>query len=351
MLTALFVIFANMMLSLLLSSFIFPAAPPVPKAADPVDTVSVAVIGDVMMHRRQLEFDHSVFLSGLTPLLSSADIAIANAEFSLGGSPYTGYPSFSAPDSYLQSILASGVDVLLTANNHVLDRGSDGLERTLRQYPSFAGAGLDEAQYLHNNPLILRKGGLRLALVNFTYGTNMAQGREYPKVSRMSRPEVERQMKVARENADVVVALPHWGDEYVLRHNRKQEEWAKWLVEQGADVIIGSHPHVVQDTAHIKGVPVVYSLGNAVSNMSARNTRLELAVTFRVLYHRISGKTVLEEPELHFMWCTLPGRKSDNYGTVFVEEMEGCRDAWLIPSDYDEMMATYARVKKETGIK
>ena len=297
-----------------------------------------------MMHARQLQYDHSHFLDDLKPLLSGADLAIANAEFTLAGPPFTGYPAFSAPDGYLTSILDAGVDVLMTANNHILDRGSEGLERTLKQYTVFTGSGLDETQYRRNNPLIVTVKGIRIALVNFTYGTNLGSSSAYPRVSLMKREEIGRQMKRARELADFVIVLPHWGNEYELLHSPSQEDWAGWLVEQGADAIVGAHPHVVQDTTHINGVPVLYSLGNAVSNMSAVNTRLELAAVLRITRGRILG------PELHFLWCTLPGKKTEGYRTVVVEEQLGRRDDWLDKTDYDNMTETLARVRKVTGI-
>ena len=312
--------------------------------------MSICIIGDVMMHARQLQFDHSHFLDDLRPLLLGADLSIANAEFTLAGPPYTGYPAFSAPSSYLASIKDAGVDVLLTANNHILDKGSRGLKRTLEQYDVFAGSGLDEQQYSRNNPLLLNVKGITLAIVNFTYGTNMGAAEEYPKVSRMVRSEIARQMKRARDLADFILVLPHWGEEYVLKHDDTQQEWAEWLVEQGAGAIIGAHPHVVQDTVHIKSVPVVYSLGNAVSNMSAVNTRLELAAVLKLIKNRGGVEVRLCGPELKFLWCTLPGRKTDNFRTVIVEEQIGKRNDWIDPSDYDNMIQTLHRVKNMTGI-
>lgn len=302
------------------------------------------------MHARQLQYDHSSFLEDLKPLLTEADLAIANAEFTLAGPPYTGYPAFSAPDSYLTSISDAGIDVLLTANNHILDKGTAGLERTLKQYDCFAGSGLDEDQFLRNNPLIVTLKGLRIALVNFTYGTNVGAASDYPKVNLMNRGVIASQMMRARDLADFVIVLPHWGEEYVLKANNAQREWAEWLVEQGADVIIGAHPHVVQDTVHIKGVPVVYSLGNAVSNMSAVNTRLELAAVLKVVKSRRGGEACLLNPELHFLWCSLPGGKTDNYRTVVVADEMGKRDEWIDKSDYDNMVRTLERVKSVTGI-
>ena len=147
--------------------------------------------------------------------------------------------------------------------------------------------------------------------------------------------------------ADFIVALPHWGEEYVLRHVREQEIWARKLVDMGCDAIVGAHPHVVQDTMCIRGIPVVYSVGNAVSNMSATNTRLELAVTLRFVHNLHSGEKYMLEPLLDWMWCTLPGKLTPGYATIFVKEWEGRREEWLEPSDYDNMMATLRRVSQK----
>ena len=117
------------------------------------------------------------------------------------------------------------------------------------------------------------------------------------------------------------------------------------------DAVVGAHPHVVQDTTHIAGVPVIYSMGNAVSNMSKENTRLELMVTLRFTFDDWSGRKRMLEPELRFLWCTLPGKLIQGYATLFPDEWTGRRDAWKDPSDYDEMQRTLTRVKAATGIR
>jgi len=319
----------------------FKSPPPLESYAD---TISMAFIGDVMMHTKQLSYDHSEFLKELKPLLSSADIAVANLEFALAGKPYTGYPCFSAPDSYLQSIDSVGIDVYLTANNHILDKGSKGLVRTLNQFhdKSFTGSGLNTEQYESLNPLIIRCRGARIALINFTYGTNSGGSSAWPKVSRMRKDEVAKQIERARKRgADFIIALPHWGEEYKLKHNASQESWAKWLVENGVDAIIGAHPHVVQDTSHVGGVPVIYSMGNAVSNMSAPNTQLELLVELKLVYNRMSGEKKVMEPTLHWLWCSRPGDIVNNYKTVPINEFPSYERLWA---------PTLKRVKNATGI-
>jgi len=334
----------------------FPPARPIPCRSD---TLTVTVIGDVMMHSRQLEHDHRTFLKEIAPVLEKADIAVGNMEFPLAGAPYSGYPAFSTPDWYADYLENCGIDVFLLANNHVLDKCDAGLRRTLDIYStmasegriSYTGAAAHEAEFERLNPLVVSRKGIRIAFVNFTYGTNIGSAAPYPKVSRMRREEVHAQFERAKaDGADFIVALPHWGNEYELNHSKAQEEWARWMVEEGADVIVGAHPHVVQDTTHIEGVPVIYSMGNAVSNMSAENTRLELCVTLRFVRSFPERKKMLE-PELRWMWCTLPGMLTDSYATVFVDEWEGRRDEWKTKSDYDNMIRTRERVEEKTGVR
>ena len=345
----------------------FPFTPeqyqiPFPKSAlNAPDTVSVVIIGDVMMHAKQLVRNHRTFLERVAPALRAADIAVANMEFPLAGEPYTGYPAFSTPDYYPWYVGGEcGVDVFLTANNHVLDRGSAGLKRTLDVYERIrdslgvrqTGAGRDPEELDRDNPLLLTRKGIRIALVSFTYGTNMGPDREWPKVNYMHKDEVAQAIRRAREQgADFVIALPHWGTEYQLRHDSVQRDWAEWLSGQGVDAVVGSHPHVVQDTTHIRGVPVIYSLGNAISNMSATNTRIGLMATLRFVSNPASGEKRMLEPQLRFLWCTLPERLlPDSYASLFVKEWANRRDDWLTPSDFDNMISTYRRVLDATGI-
>ena len=160
--------------------------------------------------------------------------------------------------------------------------------------------------------------------------------------------------KAQEADADLIVALPHWGIEYDTTHSAEQEEYAGWLAEEGADIIIGAHPHVVQDadtirTAGNKPVPVIYSLGNAISNMSAKNTQVGLMVKLGVTKNS-KGETVMLQPEYVFTWCSLPGRLSSSHTTVKIKDNAGRRDEWEQEYEYDKMMTTYHNIKRLTGI-
>ena len=153
------------------------------------DTLTVCFMGDMMMHSPQLtnalrggqEYDFSSYFMHIKEKISEADIAVANMEFTLAGEPYSGYPCFSAPDSYAEYLADCGFDIFLAANNHILDKGSEGAARTLDIYRRLekekgiliTGIAEDEQVRNSNYPLLIRRKGIQLALLNFTYGTNL----------------------------------------------------------------------------------------------------------------------------------------------------------------------------------
>lgn len=338
------------------------------------DTVSVVIMGDMMMHRDQISnartgddaFDFSECFPRVEHLIKGADIAVANMEFTLAGKPYTGYPCFSAPDSYAQAVAESGVDIFLTANNHILDKGRKGIERTLGIYSKMeeegrvrhTGAAVSATDDSLRFPLKVVSKGLRISFINFTYGTNCGIPEAFPKVHRIDTAEIAGAIRMAKESgADFIIALPHWGTEYVLKHSASQGRLARWLAEKGCDAIIGAHPHVLQDTTTLvvpngkdaRRVPVVYSLGNFISNMSAPDTQVGMMVTLRFTKDWLGNKNMLE-PFLMLTWCSRPGNLTRGYTTIPIKEYVGKREQWHNPWDYDKMITSYERVKKETGI-
>ncbi len=331
------------------------------------DTLTIRILGDMMMHEKQIshaltpegEYDFSSYFTFIADAVREADIAIANMEFTLAGEPYSGYPCFSAPDSYARHLAESGFDIFLAANNHIFDKGTEGAERTIRIYRKlhdeygirFTGIAGDMEELTENNPLMIREKGMKLAILNFTYGTNLGLDSAWPKTNYIGeRAKTAAAFSIAAEKeADLIMAFPHWGTEYALQHSERQEEEARMIVEKGAGLIIGSHPHVVQDTVAMKEVPVLYSLGNAVSNMSAANTQLGLMATVRAVREG-NGDIRLLPLEIKFLWCSRPGGYNDSYTILPVTDFMGRQDEWKNVADYNKMVATYKRVKKETGI-
>ena len=352
-----------------------------PPEAPVRDTAVMVFVGDVMLHKAQImnaheryggemdssmheAYDFSQYLSGISHRLREADIAVANMEFTLAGPPFTGYPSFSAPDSYAEYMAECGIDVFLTANNHICDKGDRGLERTLARYRELGkthgirtAGTYDTRCDTCQGILFVRARGIKVAIINFTYGTNAAMGKRYRACT--GSPDTIRNLfrKAAEAGPELIIAMPHWGEEYRLLHSPEQERTAELLAENGADIIIGTHPHVVQDCDTIsvstgeghRNVPVIYSLGNIVSNMSARDTQLGLMLTLRICRDE-EGRAEILPPEYGFTWCSLPGRLTDSHATVPVKEYLHRKGEWLSAWDWIKMKDTYKRVRETTGI-
>lgn len=257
----------------------------------PTQRLTLLFAGDLMQHQGQIDaarqkdgtYDYSDCFALVKEEISQADIAIGNLEVTLGGKPYTGYPAFSAPDEYLAAIKEAGFDLLLTANNHCLDRRRKGLERTLLMLDSLhiphTGTFINKEERTQHYPLLLQQNGFRIALLNYTYGTNGIPVTTPNVVNYIDTLVIAKDIKAAQAlQPDVLIACLHWGAEYQSLPNKAQTSLADWLIEQGVTHIIGSHPHVVQplelrtDSTTGQQHAVVYSLGNFISNMSARRT-------------------------------------------------------------------------------
>ncbi len=261
-------------------------------------------VGDAMQHQAQLDrarelgggsFSYAGCFDLIAPTVKAADYAVVNLEVPLGGGKggYTGFPCFSAPDEFALALKDAGFDLFLTANNHTLDRKDYGLRRTLQVLDSLQvdhiGTYDDKAERTALVPFIKDINGIKVAFLNYTYGTNGITASQGAEVSLIDRKAMAQEIKLAREKgAELVCVCVHWGIEYQLTEHPSQRSLADFLVEQGVDMIIGGHPHViqpmkvVQNPATGKNTLVVYSLGNFISNMKTGDTRGGASVTCEI---------------------------------------------------------------------
>ncbi|MBD5340619.1 MAG: CapA family protein [Bacteroides sp.] len=280
------------MLSIILFSLLsFLTGAEVPGEAQRAELLFV---GDAMQHQAQLDrakelggdkYDYSDCFTLIAPEVTAADYAVCNLEVPLGGGPsYSGYPCFSAPDSYARALKDAGFDMFLTANNHCLDRRDKAARRTLVALDSLGvdhiGTFHDAAQREKLVPFIKNINGIKFGFLNYTYGTNGIEPKEGIEVALIDRSKMAEEIRKTREaGAEIVVVAIHWGVEYVLLQNKNQEDIAQFLTDQGVDLIIGGHPHVIQPMKIVhndkenKDVLIVYSLGNFISNMKTADTR------------------------------------------------------------------------------
>ena len=258
-----------------------------------VRTARLVFIGDVMSHGPQITaarttdggYDYADVFSRVRPIFDNADVVVANLETTLRTTPpYTGYPRFAAPAELAAGMHEAGIDIVTLANNHICDKGRAGIISTIAIVDSAGlgrtGAFADSADRTAHNPLRFTAGGLRFALLNYTYGTN---GMPVPKglqVNLIDTAIIARDLAVARrDDPDCVIVSYHWGEEYCRQPTRIQRELAAWTHARGADIIIGGHPHVVEpveahynsDSSRLVGA-TYYSLGNFVSNQRFSHT-------------------------------------------------------------------------------
>ncbi|MCH8275008.1 MAG: CapA family protein [Armatimonadetes bacterium] len=255
--------------------------------------VLIRAVGDVMMHGPQIragyvrESGAYSFRSWFEPvrdLITDADLALANLETVLAGRErrFTGYPTFNSPAEIAQALKWTGFDVLTTANNHSMDRGSSGVTATVSTLDKIglAHTGTFASQRSRDTPLILNVKGVKIAVLAYTFSTNGIRVPQPYLVNRLSLGLVTKDAANARAaGAEVVIAAIHWGSEYQRKPNAAQQGQAPKIIAAGVDIIFGSHPHVVQPMEWItvgegknrrKGV-VFYSLGNFVSNQRGKH--------------------------------------------------------------------------------
>lgn len=282
-----------------LLSFITGAASPgAPQSAE------LLFVGDAMQHQAQLDaakaagrgkgYDYSGCFTLIAPEVTAADYAVCNLEVPLGGGPdYSGYPCFSAPDSYAQALMDAGFDMFLTANNHCLDRRDKAARRTIAALDSLGadhtGTFHDAADRSEKVPFIKDINGIKVGFLNYTYGTNGIPPCDGVEVSLIDKGKIKSEIKAARRaGAEILCVAIHWGVEYVLLPNINQKETARFLIDEGVDLIIGGHPHVIQPMEIVhnekegKDVLLVYSLGNFISNMKTADTRGGALVRARI---------------------------------------------------------------------
>lgn len=303
--------------------------------------VALIMVGDMLLHDRVEEsaqkeaggYDFSAIFAHTKDMISEADIAIANEEVIIGGTELgvSGYPAFNAPFEFADELAESGFDVICHGTNHALDKGGRGITSCLNyweNYPEIQVLGIHDSQEDQNRLTVIEKNGLKLALLNYTYGTNgialpgdMPYGVDY-----LLEDTVIEDLSEAEEAADFTIVCPHWGTEYRLTPDSYQEKWTKIFVENGADLILGTHPHVIEpvewEEYHGNKALVYYSLGNFVNWTSGEGTgvsnRMVGLMAKVTLTKQSSGKVEIEDYDAIPLVCHV----GSGFGNVTVYPLD-----------------------------
>jgi len=290
-------------------------------SAQDTTRLSMLFVGDIMGHGTQIAsaydpvakaYDYTSCFQFIKPYIESADLALGNLEVTLGGEPYTGYPQFSSPDALAHTLRDIGFDALVTANNHCVDRGRKGVERTIAMLDSLkiphTGTFTDTAARSKNYPLMLYKNGFTIALLNYTFSTNGLPVYKPNVVNRIDTALIRKDIiKAKASKPDVIIVFTHWGVEYESLPNKGQKDITEFCFKHGAQLVIGAHPHVLQpmEWRKDKNQFVVYSLGNFVSGQRKRYTDggamayLELE---KIIYAPDSAVTRIDSAGYYLEW-------------------------------------------------
>ena len=279
--------------------------------------------GDLMQHQPQVDaaknnngdHDYSESFQYIKPVFEQADLSFINLETTLTTSDvHTGYPLFRSPEEIAEALYDVGIDVTVLANNHILDGGKTGVYTTLKLLDDagikHTGIFKDCDDYIERHPLMLNVKGLNIALLNYTYGTNGLPTPPGLSINRIDSFNIARDIAlIDRTKTDAIIVFFHWGDEYARQPNEEQKRLSQMCHRLGAEIIIGSHPHVIQPISYQveNDLITVYSLGNLVSNQRNRYTNGGIIVAIDITKEK--GKRLKITPSYIPVWIQLPKYK------------------------------------------
>lgn len=292
--------------------------------SDSFERFTIVAAGDAMSHLPQVLsvydtacqcYDYTNTFKYIRPIFKNTDLAFVNYETTNAGPPYKGYPKFTAPDTLAWFLKNAGFNFFVNANNHTNDHGLKGVLGTLNAFDRYdirhTGVFRDSDDRKKNYPYILREKGFKFAILNYTYGTNGMPTIKPSIVNTIDTLQMKADLEAAKDSTpDAIIVLMHWGTEYKREPGPDQKPLANFLFRNGTDVIIGSHPHVVQPIEYYNfsynGKPktglVIWSLGNFVANQRRHYTNGGIFVRFDIARNIYTGKIKIDNVFYIPMW-------------------------------------------------
>jgi poly-gamma-glutamate capsule biosynthesis protein CapA/YwtB (metallophosphatase superfamily) len=345
----------------LIALFILTAGYAIQSRAQDTTRLSLLFLGDIMQHDSQIndawdpairKYNYNPCFQFVKPYTQSVDLAIGNLELTLAGPPYKGYPQFSAPDELLVALKEMGMDVLVTANNHCVDTGRKGLERTVQMLDSLkiphTGTFVDEVSKLNEHPLLIEKNGFRLALLNYTYGTNGLPVTSPNIVNLIDTASMRSDLRKAKAmKPDLIIVFTHWGSEYQSLPSKWQKDVGALCFRNGAQLVIGAHPHVLQPMEWRKerNQFIAYSLGNFVSGQRKRYTDGGGMVTVeleKISYKPDSAVTTIDKANYILQWVYRTVDSGKNYYVLPLPSFENDRTGFIQDQASQEAFKVFA---------
>ncbi len=277
-----------------------------PKEKIKTSKLSLVMVGDALLHSSLYKdgYQNGVYnfqkqLELIKPIVQTYDLAFYNQESILGGTEIglSDYPTFNSPWEFGDAMLDAGFNLVSLANNHTLDRGEKAVLKSCEYWQNKDAlyAGSYCSKEASEEIKIKEKNGIKYTLLAYTYGTNgikVPEGKEYL-VNIYSDEKVKNDIEKVRDKVDVLLVSMHWGTEYKTEPTEEQKRQAEYLSSLGVDIIIGTHPHIIQPITYINDTLVIYSLGNFISAQSTNNdynTMVELMTSVDIIKEEKNGQ-------------------------------------------------------------
>lgn len=245
--------------------------------------LTLTMVGDALIHSSIYKYAYENGIYNFDKIfeyfkseLIKSELMYYNQETILGGESlgYSGYPRFNTPNAFALTMMNMGFNIVSRANNHTLDKGEEGIINACNfwnKYPSILTNGSACTEDEKNNPRVLEKNGIRYAILSYTTSTNGLKSPNDYYVNIYSDEQVSKDINYLRDQTDIILVAMHWGDEYKSIPNREQKRIASYLASLDVDIIIGTHPHVIEPIEWIDDTLVIYSLGNFISSQASVN--------------------------------------------------------------------------------
>ena len=281
--------------------------------------ISLCMVGDLLMHnpilnyaerhKKNDSYNFDFIFENMEKYIKEYDIKIINEEVLIAGKRYgiSGFPRFNSPFELADSVVKAGFNVILKATNHINDLTEEARLIDLnnwKKYPGIKILGSYLNQEEEERIKYFEMKGIKIALLNYCYGSNRRYNNTYA-MNKFNYLKIKKDIEKSRaEGADIIIVLPHWGREYRLQRNNIQEKWAKIFFELGVDLIIGTHPHVIQpvevmeDKSKNRKMYIFYSIGNFINSTASRkkNTFWRfLGGMAHIIIGRVNNKVVIKE--------------------------------------------------------
>lgn len=341
-------------------------------------TFNMSVIGDIMCHNTQYTdaynsntdtYDFSYVFKDIKAKIKTADIAVGNLETTFAGKSvgYSSYPTFNTPESLADNLKDLGLDVLTTANNHSLDKGYKGIESTIDYLDKadISHTGTFKSEEDQNKILIKNVKDVKIAFLSYTYGTNgikVPTGKDYC-INLIDKELIKKQLELAKaENPDIICVSMHWGIEYQTKQNKEQEALADFLFENGVDIILGSHPHVLQpmekrtvtlEDGSTKDGFVIYSLGNFMSGQVKENTKNSIILDLKITKKAQDGKISIDSVNYTPIYMYKSTAKTKAYKILDIEssisKYDTEKDTSIGQKTYNTLQTELTKIKNTMG--